>query len=63
MKSGTGSESPSSVRVATAMPPRAALPATLITLALNMLALHGRQSMRAGLAAVAHDIDKLLAMD
>jgi hypothetical protein len=45
------------------MPPRAALPATLITLALNMLALHGRQSMRAGLAAVAHDIDKLLAMD
>ncbi|MCP9867559.1 ISAs1 family transposase [Cyanobium sp. Cruz-8D1] len=42
--------------------PGAAVLATLRTLALNLLALHGHQSVRAGLAAVAHDIAKLLAM-
>jgi predicted transposase YbfD/YdcC len=36
--------------------------ATLHTLALNLLGLHGHHSVRAGLAAVAHDIAKLLAM-
>ena len=41
--------------------PGAAVLATLRTLALNLLALHGHQSVRAGLAAVGHDIE-LLAM-
>lgn len=40
----------------------AAVLATLRTLALNLLGLHGHLSVRAGLAAVAHDIAKLLAM-
>ena len=40
----------------------AAVLATLRKLALNLLALHGHQSGIAGLAAVAHDIAKLLAM-
>ena len=49
--------------MATAMAgPGAAVLATLRTLALNLLALHGHQSVRAGLAAVAHDIGRLLAM-
>ena len=42
--------------------PGAAVLATLRTLALNLLALHGHQSVRAGLVAVAHDIGRLLAM-
>ncbi|MCP9826747.1 transposase [Synechococcus sp. EJ6-Ellesmere] len=42
--------------------PGAAVLATLLTLALNLLGLHGHHSVRAGLAAVAHDIAKLLAM-
>jgi hypothetical protein len=36
--------------------------ATLCTLALSLLELHGHFSVRAGLAAVAHGITKLLAM-
>jgi HD superfamily phosphohydrolase YqeK len=36
--------------------------ALTLTLALNLLGLHGHYSVRAGLAAVAHDIAKLLAM-
>ncbi|MFN9693988.1 MAG: ISAs1 family transposase [Synechococcaceae cyanobacterium] len=42
--------------------PGAAVLATLRTLALNLLRLHAHQLVRAGLAAVAHDIAKLLAM-
>ncbi len=42
--------------------PGAAVLATLRTLVLNLLGLHGHHSVRAGLAAVAHDIAKLLAM-
>ena len=42
--------------------PGAAVLATLRTLALNLLGLHGHHSVRAGLAALAHDIAKLLAM-
>jgi hypothetical protein len=42
--------------------PGAAVLATLRTLALNLLGLHGHHSVRAGLAAVAHVIAKLLAM-
>ncbi len=42
--------------------PGAAVLATLRTLALNLLGLHGHHSVRAGFAAVAHDIAKLLAM-
>ena len=42
--------------------PGAAVLATLRTLALNLRGLHGHHSVRAGLAAVAHDIAKLLAM-
>lgn len=40
--------------------PGAAVLATLRTLALNLLGLHGHHSERAGFAAVAHDIAKLL---
>ena len=42
--------------------PRAAVLATLRTLALNLLGLYGHHSVRAGLAVVAHDIAKLLTM-
>jgi len=42
--------------------PGAAVLATLRTLALNLLGLHGHYSVRAGLAEVAHDIAKLLTM-
>jgi predicted transposase YbfD/YdcC len=42
--------------------PGAEVMATLRTLALNLLGLHGHHSVRAGLAAVAHDIAKLLAI-
>lgn len=42
--------------------PGAAVLATLRTLALNLLSLHGHHSVRAGLAAVAHAIAKLFAM-
>jgi hypothetical protein len=42
--------------------PGAAVLAALRTLALNLLGLNGYYSVRAGVAAVAHDIAKLLAM-
>lgn len=42
--------------------PGAAVLATLRTLSLNLLALRGHHSVRAGLAVVAHDIAKMLAM-
>jgi hypothetical protein len=41
--------------------PGAAVLATLRTLALNLLGLHGHYSLRAVLAEVAHHIAKLLA--
>ena len=40
--------------------PCAALLATLRTLVMNMLGLHGHHQVRAGLAAIAHDIAKQL---
>jgi hypothetical protein len=42
--------------------PGAAVLAALRTLALNLLGLNGYYSVRAGVAAVAHDIAKQLAM-
>ncbi len=47
---------------ATSSGPGAAVLATLRTLALNLLGLHGHHSVRAGLAPVAYEIAKLLAM-